>query len=91
VLRLYPGRAASLEESLQALVPESADHKSKCNRWRYGLQEAEPTTITGRQQAMKAAVDGPVHCEVGRHVCLRVFSWASRHRYDAHSSLLIKR
>jgi len=41
VLRLYPRLAASLEESPQPLVPESADHERKCNLVRYGLQEAE--------------------------------------------------
>ena len=41
VLRLYPRLAASLEESLQPLVPESADHERHCNLVRYGLQEAE--------------------------------------------------
>jgi hypothetical protein len=41
VLRLYPGLAASFEESLQPLVPESTDHEKQCNLVGYGLQEGE--------------------------------------------------
>ena len=39
MLRLNARFAARLKEALKALVPDSTDHRGKCNRWRYGLQE----------------------------------------------------
>jgi len=39
MLRLNTRFAARLKEALKAFVPDSTDHRSKCNRWRYGLQE----------------------------------------------------
>ena len=66
--RLNPGLAAGLEESLQPFVPESTNHKCKCNLWRYELQGAQRTPITRAGKRTLACVVCMGRCVWGRCV-----------------------